>query len=108
MARFPPEPSTLRTVVMTRTAYAQLIGQIFHPPKIFGHWQEHEGTPERRWRDVGMKIVRLTLQIRSAISDSNCFQASGFEMLYQESKGRLTFMSGGEDTIQSSVCSATT
>ncbi|TBU34976.1 SGT1 protein-domain-containing protein [Dichomitus squalens] len=70
MSRFPPEPATLSTVKMTRTAYAQLLGQKFHPPKVFGRWEEREGTKEWRWRDVGMKI------------------ACGFEMLYQESKNR--------------------
>ncbi|CAL1696402.1 unnamed protein product [Somion occarium] len=70
MARFLPEPSVLTTVKMTRTAYAQLMGQKFYPPKVFGRWQEREGTPEWRWRDIGMKI------------------ACGFEMLYQESKNR--------------------
>lgn len=58
MARFPPESSVLATVKLTRTAYAQLVGQKFFPPKIFGHWQEREETNEWRWRDVGMKIVR--------------------------------------------------
>lgn len=58
MARFPPEPSVLRPVKMTRTAYAQLMGQKFHPPKIFGRWGEQEGTQEWRRRDIGMKIVR--------------------------------------------------
>ncbi|THH32332.1 hypothetical protein EUX98_g1866 [Antrodiella citrinella] len=58
MARFPPQPSVLTTVKMTRTAYAQLQGQKFFPPKIFGRWQEPEGTPERRWRDVGMKLAQ--------------------------------------------------
>lgn len=57
MSRFPPQPSVLRAVKMTRTAYAQLSGQKFHPPKIFGSWPEKEGTREWRWRDVGMKIV---------------------------------------------------
>ncbi|EJF66458.1 hypothetical protein DICSQDRAFT_176292 [Dichomitus squalens LYAD-421 SS1] len=70
MSRSPPEPATLSTVKMTRTAYAQLLGQKFHPPKVFGRWEEREGTKEWRWRDVGMKI------------------ACGFEMLYQESKNR--------------------
>nr|VWO94110.1 Uncharacterized protein [Ganoderma boninense] len=70
MSRFPPEPANLVSVKMTRTAYAQLIGQKFHPPKVFGRWAEREGTKEWRWRDVGMKI------------------ACGFEMLYQESKSR--------------------
>ncbi|ETW87564.1 hypothetical protein HETIRDRAFT_469700 [Heterobasidion irregulare TC 32-1] len=70
MSRFPPQPSVLRTVKMTRTAYAQLVGQKFYPPKIFGQWHENEGSNEWRWRDVGMKI------------------ACGFEMLFQESKNR--------------------
>lgn len=59
MARFPPEPSALAAVRMTRTAYAQLVGQKFHPPKIFGRWSEKEGSKEWRWRDVGMKIVSV-------------------------------------------------
>jgi hypothetical protein len=57
MSRFPPEPSVLTSIKLTRTAYAQLVGQKFHPPKIFGRWKEKEGTKEWRWRDVGMKIV---------------------------------------------------
>ncbi|PFH49193.1 hypothetical protein AMATHDRAFT_81409 [Amanita thiersii Skay4041] len=70
MSRFPPHTSVLRAVALTRTAYAQLVGQKFFPPKIFGRWHESEGTKEWRWRDVGMKI------------------AVGFEMLYQETKSR--------------------
>ncbi|KAK2462036.1 hypothetical protein APHAL10511_006499 [Amanita phalloides] len=70
MSRFPPHTSVLRPVVMTRTAYAQLVGQKFFPPKVFGRWKENEGTTEWRWRDVGMKI------------------AVGFEMLFQETKNR--------------------
>lgn len=42
---------------MTRTAYAQLLGQKFYPPKIFGRFEEREGTAAWRWRDVGMKLV---------------------------------------------------
>ncbi|KAJ3750022.1 SGT1 protein-domain-containing protein [Lentinula detonsa] len=70
MSRFPPHTFVLATVNMTRTAYAQLSGQKFYPPKIFGRWNEREGTREWRWRDIGMKI------------------AVGFEILYQETKGR--------------------
>ena len=44
---------------MTRVAYAQLVGQKFHPPKIWGHWKEKEGTDNWRWRDIGMKLVRI-------------------------------------------------
>lgn len=58
MARFPPNNSVLRSVKMTRTAYAQLVGQKFYPPKVFGRWEEREGTKEWRWKDIGMKIVR--------------------------------------------------
>jgi hypothetical protein len=42
---------------MTRTAYAQLLGQKFYPPKIFGSFKEREGTAAWRWRDTGMKLV---------------------------------------------------
>ncbi|KAH7927363.1 SGT1-domain-containing protein [Leucogyrophana mollusca] len=82
MSRFPPQPYTLRTVKMTRTSYAQLVGQKFYPPKIFGRWQEQEGTDQWRWRDIGMKL------------------ACGFEMLYQESKTRSDVTSA--DAIKSS------
>lgn len=46
---------------MTRTAYAQLVGQKFFPPKVFGNWKDKEGTDEWRWHDIGMKIVSLYL-----------------------------------------------
>jgi hypothetical protein len=59
MARFPPQSPVLTTVKMTRTAYAQLAGQKFHPPKIWGRWQETEGSKEWRWRDVGMKLASV-------------------------------------------------
>ncbi|KAH7883844.1 SGT1-domain-containing protein [Phlebopus sp. FC_14] len=68
MARFPPRPNVLCSIKMTRTAYAQLTGQKFFPPKIFGKFEEREGTANWRWRDIGMKL------------------ACGFEMLFQESK----------------------
>ena len=57
MAKFPPEPSTKMTVKLTRTAYAQLVGQKFYPPKIFGRWTELEDSPEYKMKDIGMKIV---------------------------------------------------
>ncbi|KAI1797621.1 SGT1 protein-domain-containing protein [Ganoderma leucocontextum] len=85
MARFPPEPGKLVAVKMTRPAYAQLLGQKFHPPKVFGRWEEREGTKEWRWRDVGMKI------------------ACGFEMLYQESKSRKGTMSVNFDGSPASL-----
>ncbi|KAI0359104.1 SGT1-domain-containing protein [Trametes cingulata] len=85
MARFPPEPSVLVSVKMTRTAYAQLVGQRFHPPKVFGRWSEKEGTKEWRWRDIGMKI------------------ACGFEMLYQESKNRKETLTANFDGSPASL-----
>ena len=45
------------TVKLTRTAYAQLVGQKFYPPKIFGRWTELEDSPEYKMKDIGMKIV---------------------------------------------------
>ena len=57
MSRFPPNTSVLASVRMTRTAYAQLTGQKFYPPKIFGQWKEREGSRVWRWKDTGMKIV---------------------------------------------------
>ncbi|KAJ7462740.1 SGT1 protein-domain-containing protein [Mycena galericulata] len=85
MARFPPESAILSTVKMTRTAYAQLLGQKFFPPKVFGQWKGNEGSDEWRWRDVGMKI------------------AVGFEMLFQESKSRIDPSTNTSDALQSSI-----
>nr|GAT49701.1 predicted protein [Mycena chlorophos] len=84
MSRFPPDPHALTVVKMTRTAYAQLVGQKFFPPKMFGKWVEREGSPEWRWRDVGMKL------------------AVGFEMLYQETKAQKT-QPTSSDHVQSSI-----
>ncbi|CAE6530309.1 unnamed protein product [Rhizoctonia solani] len=75
MARFPPKPDILQLVSMTRPAYAQLAGQVFHPPKVFGVWKE-QGSPESRWRDIGMKI------------------ACGFEMMHAESKSQAKALGG--------------
>lgn len=58
MSRFPPSTNVLANVTMTRTAYAQLTGQKFHPPKVFGRWTEAEESDEWRWKDIGMKVVR--------------------------------------------------
>ena len=75
MTHFPPSPSILTSVVMTRAAFAQLQGQVFHPPRVFGaEWHVRDGSAEgeRRWRDLGVKV------------------AVGFEIMYREggSKGR--------------------
>jgi hypothetical protein len=69
MSHFPPSPSVLTSVQMTRAAYAQLQGQVFHPPRVFGvEWnvRDEQGKDERRWRDLGVKI------------------ATGFEIMYKE------------------------
>lgn len=75
MTHFPPTPAILAPVTMTRAAYAQLQGQVFHPPRVFGaewHVREDAGD-ERRYRDLGIKI------------------ATGFEIMYREGgrKGRV-------------------
>lgn len=72
MTHFPPSPVVLSPVLLTRAAYAQLQGQVFHPPRVFGpEWQLPEGEggekdDERRWRDLGVKI------------------STGFEIMYRE------------------------
>ncbi|KAK0465270.1 SGT1 protein-domain-containing protein [Desarmillaria tabescens] len=85
MSRFPPSTSVLSTVKMTRTAYAQLTGQKFFPPKVFGRWLENEGSKEWRWKDTGMKI------------------AVGFEILFQESKGRWTATNDTAEGLSASI-----
>ncbi|KIM29098.1 hypothetical protein M408DRAFT_128073 [Serendipita vermifera MAFF 305830] len=69
MTRFPPSSSSTVTVRMTRTAYAQLMGQRFNAPRVFRRPLE-QTVDEARWWDNGVKI------------------ACGFEMLYQEAKTR--------------------
>ncbi|EIW67973.1 hypothetical protein TREMEDRAFT_44967 [Tremella mesenterica DSM 1558] len=69
MNHFPPSPSVLTSVLLTRAAYAQLQGQKFHPPRVFGpEWTPREGADagEMKWRDLGVKI------------------ATGFEIMYRE------------------------
>jgi hypothetical protein len=76
MTHFPPTEAVLSSITLTRAAYAQLQGQVFHPPRVFGpEWHIREGEAldgERRWRDLGVKI------------------ATGFEIMYKEGgrKGR--------------------
>lgn len=57
MSRFQPNDCVLSSLTITRTAYAQLMGQKFHPPKAFGQFREKTGSNEWRWRDIGMKLV---------------------------------------------------
>jgi hypothetical protein len=103
MARFPPEPSVLTSVKMTRTAYAQLVGQKFYPPKVFGRWTEAEGSKEWRWRDVGMKIVSHPLLLFPFIFLTCSFQSCGFEMLFQESKSRFDVLNNTAADNEASV-----
>ncbi|WVQ80382.1 hypothetical protein IAT38_002487 [Cryptococcus sp. DSM 104549] len=86
MTHFPPSASVLTQLTLTRAAYAQLQGQVFHPPRIFGpEWHVRDASAagddsgaaeklegERRWRDIGVKV------------------ATGFEIMYREGgkKGR--------------------
>ncbi|KAG1826246.1 SGT1-domain-containing protein [Suillus subaureus] len=85
MTRFPPHSAVLTTVKLTRPAYAQLVGQKFFPPKIFGCFKEREGSDVWRWRDTGMKL------------------ACGFEMIYQESKSRIDIASKSSEVLESSA-----
>ncbi|WVF66182.1 hypothetical protein IAT40_000922 [Kwoniella sp. CBS 6097] len=88
MTHFPPSPSILTPVTLTRAAYAQLQGQVFHPPRVFGpEWHVREGPEldsERRWRDLGVKI------------------ATGFEIMYKEggNKGR-SGVEGENESVRS-------
>jgi len=70
MTHFPPSPCILAPVLMARPAYAQLQGQVFHPPRVFGpEWSVRDSpdlADEARWRDLGVKI------------------ATGFEIMYRE------------------------
>jgi hypothetical protein len=103
MSRFPPNTSVLASVRMTRTAYAQLSGQKFYPPKIFGQWRESEGSSEWRWKDTGMKIVCF-FSVSVLQWDNDSFKAIGFEMLYQESKNRQNMPNLSADDMKSLVC----
>lgn len=69
MSRFPPSTGIYAGVTMTRTAFAQLMGQKFHPPKVFGRWTELEGSPEWRWKDIGMKVVRACVYLNAITGD---------------------------------------
>lgn len=87
MTHFPPAPAVLSSVLMTRAAYAQLQGQAFHPPRVFGpewHVRDEQGPDERRWRDLGVKI------------------ATGFEIMYREGgrKGRVADTAASPDELQ--------
>lgn len=63
MSRFPPQNSIITTIKISRTAYAQLSGQKFHPPRVFPPITEPEGTREWKWKDIGMKIVSELIKL---------------------------------------------
>jgi hypothetical protein len=71
---------------MTRTAYAQLVGQKFFPPKVFGQWKEVEGTPEWRWRDVGMKIVWFKFIIVDGMKSNVMFRLWALKYFIRKAK----------------------
>jgi hypothetical protein len=84
--KFPPFPATsvvLSPLTLTRTAYAQLKGQVYHPPRVFGsEWRvsaPEEGVDvnsrsemerEKKYRDLGVKMIM------------------GFEIMYREDNKR--------------------
>lgn len=73
MRRFPPNTAQLTRVKMSRTLYAQLVGQRFFPPKPFERAKWFEGVEKEsvEWRrkDVGMKVVSfLFLSYGSVLS----------------------------------------
>lgn len=57
MLNFPPDPSVSAVVEFTKTMYAQLHGQHFYPPKLFGTAPVPEGSKEWKEWDIGMKLV---------------------------------------------------
>ncbi|TIB00232.1 hypothetical protein E3P94_01791 [Wallemia ichthyophaga] len=71
------------SLTLTRTAYAQLQGQPFHPPRVFNSDRWPNSGKERDWRDKGMKL------------------ACGFEILYDESKGDVRGAQGTLNTQNS-------
>lgn len=85
MSRFPPKDAVLTSIPMTRPAYAQLAGQVWHPPRAFGaewHVPESEGKDEARWRDIGAKVT------------------TGFEIMYKEGgRGRTGDVSANPATL---------
>jgi hypothetical protein len=90
--KFPPSPSgniVKAPLVLTRTAYAQLKGQVYHPPRIFGsEWrpvvtdsvsgeEREKQERERNARDLGVKMI------------------IGFEIMYKEDNRRSR--TGGDE-----------
>lgn len=63
MTRFPPSSSAVVTVRMTRTAYAQLVGQRFNAPRVFRR-PLGQTENEARWWDTGVKIVSKRSYLR--------------------------------------------
>lgn len=68
MSRFTPTETLPVSVTVTRTAYAQMQGQKFYPPRVYSADRWPNTGREREQREKGMKL------------------ACGFEILYDESK----------------------
>lgn len=94
MSHFPPSPAVLTSVLLTRPAYAQLQGQQFHAPRVFGaEWHpREEDKDELRWRDIGVKI------------------ATGFEIMMREGgrRGRTVEVGLASTRIQLNSQAAST
>lgn len=68
MSRFTPTEMTSCSVTVSRTAYAQMQGQKFYPPRVYKAEQWPNTGKEREQREKGMRL------------------ACGFEILFDESK----------------------
>lgn len=55
MEKFPPSPSITASVKMTKTLYAQLMNQRFHPPKPFK--LPPISSDKFKAAELGMKLV---------------------------------------------------
>ncbi|EIM22403.1 SGT1-domain-containing protein [Wallemia mellicola CBS 633.66] len=71
MSRFAPDETTRCSVTVSRTAYAQMQGQKFYPPRVYKAEQWPNTGREREQREKGMRL------------------ACGFEILFDESKHSL-------------------
>ena len=99
--KFPPTPASsvvLTPLVLTRTAYAQLKGQVYHPPRVFGpEWriqvagdglepeERDRAERERKYRDLGVKLIM------------------GFEIMFREDNKRSRRRGGENDGDQTGI-----
>ena len=98
MKRFPPSPSKLASVRMTKALYAQLASQRFYPPRIFerGGWKLAADSDASTAGTTGRADAMDTSpSSRAGPSDRKDVRraeigmkiACGFEILYSESAG---------------------